>query len=227
MNDRRIGFIIGAVLFCTLAMYLWGVSSLIAPQLAALRTAHKLLGSWGGAVLGAGVLNWVLVKGLQVAGASSDKLRALQPQIAAIQQRYAVDRELREMQLLELYQREGLARPALWLIPWMMPVTIWLVLAMYAALWRLPELRGASWLWISDLSARDPRYLLPIGSVLLSVLGWLMRPTDASAPRHTGLTITLVFACVAFLLPASFVLYGCAYNVLSTLVSMIPLPRKR
>ena len=67
------------------------------------------------------------------------------------------------------------------------------------------------------MSARDPRYPLPIGSVVLSVLGWLAQPTPVqpSERRTGGLPATVLFACVVFLFPASFVLFGYAAKVIS------------
>lgn len=210
-------FIVGAVLLCLVAMYLWGVWSIITPQLWVLRSAHRLLGDWGRAILGVAVLNWALVQVLLFVGGPSRKLRALQPEIAAIKQRYAADRYKRDLQILELYRRERIGGWALLATPVMAPVTIWLLLAMYAALWQLPELRGTPLLWIPDLSARDPHYLLPIGSVVLSVLGWLAQPTLAqpSERRTSGLPVTVLLASVVFLFPASFVLFGYAAKVIS------------
>ncbi len=222
MRDQRLTFIVAAVFLCLLVMYLWGIWSVIMPQLWALRSAHRLLGDWGRAILGVAVVNWALIQALLFLADPRKKLSALEPEIVAIKQRYATDRERRDILLLELYRREGIAGWAAVGKPLMALVTIWLLLAMYAALWQLPELRGARLLWIPDLSQRDPLYLLPLGSVVLSVLSLLAKPPTAQTERGRGggLLGTALFACVVFLFPASFVLFGSVSKVFTLLASL-------
>ena len=197
-------------------MYLWGIWSLVSPQLWALRWAHQMTGGWGRAIGMVSVLNFALIEALVFVSDPRKKLRAIEPEIAFIKKNHAADRQKRDILLLELYRREGIEGFALWVKPLMALVTIWLLLAMYVALWKIPELRGASFFWIPDLSARDPLYLLPVGSVLLSVLGWLAAPNTLppSESRTRGLVPTVLFACVVFLFPASFVLWGFASKVI-------------
>ena len=77
------------------------------------------------------------------------------------------------------------------------------------------ELRGASFL---DSGLECARSALSVAGweVLLSVLGWLAAPNTLppSESRTRGLVPTLLFACVVFLFPASFVLWGYASKVI-------------
>src|SRR5262249_21627211 len=97
---------------------------------------------------------------------SMRKLQEIQPEAKAIQARYsklkATDPAKQKMnqELMELYRQRGV-NPAGGCIPMLLPFPI--LIAFYYLLSTAIELRGAPFmLWIHDLSAPDPYYVLPV-----------------------------------------------------------------
>ena len=93
------------------------------------------------------------------------KMQQIQPQVKAIQDRYAKlkmtdpARQKMNTELMELYKAKG-ANPASGCLP--MVLTFPVLFAFYAFLSQAIELRGAPWiLWIHDLSRHDPYYVTP------------------------------------------------------------------
>ena len=94
------------------------------------------------------------------------KMQQIQPQVKAIQDRYAKlkmtdpARQKMNQELMELYKAKG-ANPASGCLP--MVLTFPVLFAFYAFLSQAIELRGAPWiLWIHDLSRHDPYYVTPL-----------------------------------------------------------------
>lgn len=209
--------IVGALCLCLLAMGLWGTWSIIAPQRWLLHAMHQKLGDWGLAIGAVSIVATLLFRGLLFAASPSKKLRALQPEIETIRQRHPADRDRQNLEIYSLYRREGIPGWRLMLPGPLLLVAGWLLVACYVAMWRMSELQGTPFLWIPDLSARDPRYLLPVISMVLSVTAGLTEPTDQAKPRKNRFVGSALAACVVFWFPASFVLFGSVTQVLSIL----------
>ena len=97
---------------------------------------------------------------------SMRKMQQIQPQVKAIQDRYAKlkmtdpARQKMNTELMELYKAKG-ANPASGCLP--MVLTFPVLFAFYAFLSQAIELRGAPWIfWIHDLSRHDPYYVTPL-----------------------------------------------------------------
>ena len=209
--------VVGAVCICLLAMGLWGTWAIIAPQRWLLHAMHRQLGDWGLAILAVSVVSSLLFRGLLFAAKPAQKLRALQPEIDAIKSRHQADLERQRHEIYSLYKREGIPDWRLMLPGPLLLIAGWLLVAFYIALWRMSELHGTPFLWIPDLSARDPRYLLPVMNLLLSVTVAVSEPTDPTKPKKNQLILSALAACVVFLFPASFVLFGSVSHVVSIL----------
>src|SRR5215469_15739222 len=88
------------------------------------------------------------------------KMRQVQPRIKALQERYADDRQRLSQAMMELYKKEKV-NPASGCLPIVIQIPIFF--ALYYVLVYSVELRQAPWtLWIHDLSAPDPYYVLPV-----------------------------------------------------------------
>jgi len=106
------------------------------------------------------------------------------PEIKAIQDRYKKyklnDPRKAEMnkEVMEIYSREGI-NPVGGCIPQLLQLPIWY--GLYRALYGTIELRHAHWFgWITDLSAKDPYYILPLLMGLSMYLVSKMTPTPAA-----------------------------------------------
>jgi membrane protein insertase, YidC/Oxa1 family, C-terminal domain len=139
----------------------YGLFTVIAkPLFWVLSKFHALTGNWGVAI----VLLTLLVRGAffklsEAQYRSMAKMRKFGPRIKELRERYAGDRERQSKAMMELYKKEGFNPLAgCWPIVIQIPVFI----ALYWVLAESVELRQAPFmLWMQDLSAPDPYYILP------------------------------------------------------------------
>lgn len=122
---------------------------------------HKLTHNWGFAI----ILLTLVVKGMmyklsEAQYRSMAKMKKFAPRITELKERYADDRERMSKAMMELYKKEGFNPLAgCWPLLVQFPVFI----ALYWVLLESVELRQAPFmLWINDLSAADPYFVLPV-----------------------------------------------------------------
>ncbi|TPG09747.1 membrane protein insertase YidC [Rhodanobacter glycinis] len=169
---------------------------------------HAISKNWGLSI----ILLVLLIKGLSwkltaVQYKSSAKMRKLAPRIQALKERYGDDKVKMQQATMELYKKEKV-NPMGGCLPVLitMPVFYGLFYVLEYSL----ELRHAAFLWIPDLSAPDPFYILPIIYALV-MLGtqWLnpvaagMDPAQAKMMKVMPLLFTVMFA----FFPAGLCLY--------------------
>jgi YidC/Oxa1 family membrane protein insertase len=169
---------------------------------------HAITRNWGLAI----ILLVLLIKGLTwkltaVQYRSSARMRKLAPRIAQLKERYGDDKLKMQQATMELYKKEKV-NPMGGCLPVLitMPVFYGLFYVLEYSL----ELRHAPFLWIPDLSAADPLYILPIIYALV-MLGtqWLnpvaagMDPTQAKMMKVMPLLFSVMFA----FFPAGLCLY--------------------
>jgi YidC/Oxa1 family membrane protein insertase len=105
---------------------------------------------------------------------SSLKLQRIQPQLVEVQKKYADNPERQREAMLKLYQEHGMSpfTPVLGCLPMLLPMPI--LFALYFVFQNTIELRGVSFLWLPDLSLKDPLYITPIFmGVSMFVLSWI------------------------------------------------------
>ena len=105
---------------------------------------------------------------------SSMKLQRIQPQLAEVQKKYAKDPEKQREAMLKLYQEHGMSpfTPVLGCLPMLLPMPI--LFALYFVFQNTIELRGVSFMWLPDLSLRDPYFITPIFmGISMFVLSWI------------------------------------------------------
>ena len=105
---------------------------------------------------------------------SSMRLQRIQPQLAEIQKKYARDPEKQRDAMLKLYQEHGMSpfTPVLGCLPMLLPMPI--LFALYFVFQNTIEFRGVSFLWLPDLSLRDPYFITPLFmGVTMFVLSWI------------------------------------------------------
>ena len=105
-------------------------------------------------------------------------MRRFQPRIAQLKERYGDDRQKFQIAMMELYKKEKI-NPVGGCLPILLQMPIFL--ALYWVLLESVELRQAPWiLWIQDLTARDPYFILPLLNIAVM---WATQKTDAHG-RH-------------------------------------------
>ena len=152
---------------------------------------------------------------------SALKMQKAAPQIKAIQEKYKKysmrDPRKQDMnkEISELYKREGV-NPVGGCLPMLIQLPfLW---AYYKMLGSAIDLRHAPWLWIHDLSSRDPYFILPIAMVISMVAIQRMTPQagmDPSQQKMMTWTMPLMMGFIFYNLPAGLNLYYAESNVIS------------
>ena len=151
---------------------------------------------------------------------SALKMQKVAPQAKAIQEKYKKysmrDPRKQDMQkeIAELYKTEGV-NPVGGCLPLLIQMPF--LFAYYSMLNAALDLRHAHWLWIHDLSARDPYLLLPLAMVLSSVISQRMTPQvgmDPAQQKMMTITMPLMMGFIFFNLAAGLNLYYAESNLI-------------
>ncbi|GAB3100866.1 membrane protein insertase YidC [Lysobacter terrae] len=170
---------------------------------------HGLIGNWGWSIIGLVVLLKALMYPLSSAQyGSMAKMRKFQPRIKQLQERYGDDKQKLQMAMMELYKKEKI-NPVGGCLPILVQMPVFLCL--YWMLSESVELRHAPWIgWITDLTSRDPFFILP--AINLGVM-WLTQKMTPPAPGMDPMQqkmmqfMPLVFGVLFAFMPAGLVLY--------------------
>lgn len=192
----------------------YGIFSWLAvPLLGALKWVHGFIGNWGFAIITLTLLiNIVLFPLRHKSVVSMRKMQEIQPQMKAIQDRYAkykvTDPERQKMntEIMELYKAKGV-NPASGCVP--MLLTFPFLFAFYAMLGQSIEIRGADFIgWIHNLSAPDPLYITPL--LMGAVQFWQTKLAPAGADpaqQKVMMFMPIMFLVMSFNFPSGLVIY--------------------
>ncbi|MSO51882.1 MAG: hypothetical protein CK533_02805 [Acidobacterium sp.] len=192
----------------------FGMFSLLAvPLLGALQWVHGFVGNWGWAIVVLTILiNLAMFPLRHKSVVSMKKMQELQPQMKAIQDRYAkykiTDPERQKMntEVMELYKTKGV-NPASGCVP--MLLTMPFLFAFYAMLSVAIEIRGADFFaWITNLSAPDPYFVTPILMGVAQFWQTKMTPTTADpAQQKIMMFMPIMFSFMSLSFPSGLVIY--------------------
>jgi YidC/Oxa1 family membrane protein insertase len=168
----------------TKAIYFGIFAFLAVPLLDSLTKVHSVIGNWGWSIIALTILiNIVMFPLRHKSVVSMRKMQDLQPQMKAIQERYAKykitdpERQKMNQEVMELYKSKGV-NPASGCVP--MLLTMPFLFAFYSMLSQAIELRGAEFGgWIHDLAAHDPYYITPI--LMGATMVWQAKITPTTA----------------------------------------------
>lgn len=182
-----------------------------------LEKIHSLVGNWGWTIIFCTILiKLVFYKLTEMSGRSMARMRKLQPRLQALQERYKDDRQALSTALMDLYKREKV-NPAAGCLP--MLVQIPFFIAFYWVLVESVEMRQAPFLlWITDLSSRDPFFVLPLLMGAAMFIQQKLNPAPPDPVQAKVMTVMPVMFTVFFaFFPAGLVLYWLTNSVLSIL----------
>jgi YidC/Oxa1 family membrane protein insertase len=192
---------------------------LAVPLLTSLTRVHGFVGNWGWSIIVLTIIiNLAIFPLRHKSLVSMRRMQALQPQLKAIQDRYAglkmtdPGRQKMQTEIMGLYKEKGV-NPASGCVP--MLLTLPILFAFYSLLSQSIELRGADfgW-WIKDLSEHDPLYITP---VLMGItMFWQQKVTPSTADpaqQRVMMMMPLMFGFMFLWAPAGLVLYWFVGNL--------------
>ena len=192
--------------------FLWWLA---VPLFSLLDWLHSLFGNWGLAIIMLTFLVKLVLYPLSSASYKSmANMRRVAPQMKRLQERYADDRQKLSQEMMGLYKKEGV-NPLGGCLPMLLPMPIFI--ALYWVLFESVELRQAPFmLWIDDLAAMDPYFVLPLLMGGTMYAQQLLSPTLGDPMQARIMKMMPIMFTVLFLFfPAGLVLYWLVNSVLS------------
>ena len=180
-----------------------------------LEKLHSFIGNWGWSIVALVLLikiafYWLNAKAYE----SMAKMKAINPRIMEMRERLKNNPQQMQMEMMKIY-REEKVNPLGGCFP--IAVQIPVFIALYWVLLATVEMRNAPWLgWITDLSAPDPWFILPVVMTLTTLLQTALNPAPPDPMQAKLMWIMpLVFSVMFFFFPSGLVLYWITNNVLS------------
>ena len=194
--------------------YGW-LTVLAVPLFWVLAWLNQWAGNWGVAIILLTVIIKLLFYPLSAASyRSMAKMRVLAPKLQKLKDQYGEDRQRLQQAMMALYKTEKI-NPLGGCMPIVVQIPVFI--ALYWVLLASVELRHAPFmLWIDDLAAPDPWFILPI---LMAVTMWIQTSLNPEPPDPVQAKVMkimpIVFSVFFFFFPAGLVLYWLVNNVLS------------
>ena len=180
-----------------------------------LEKIERLVGNWGWAIIILTLLLKLALYPLSAAGYKSmAKMKKLTPRLQQLKESFGDDRAKLHQAMAEMYKTEKI-NPLGGCLPILIQIPVFI--ALYWVLLAAVEMRGAPWLgWITDLTAPDPWFILPIIMGVTSVLQVKLNPQPMDPMQAKIMMIMPVAFTVMFVFfPAGLVLYWVTNNILS------------
>jgi YidC/Oxa1 family membrane protein insertase len=173
-----------------------------------LSAIHNFVGNWGWAIIFLTVLiKLAFFKLTEAQYKSMARMRKLQPRVEALKERYGDDRQRMSQAMMEMYKKEKV-NPLGGCLPILVQIPIFI--ALYWVLLESVELRQAPFIgWISNLSERDPYFILPALNAFFMIMTQRLTPTTGMDPMQAKMmkAMPLVFSVLFAFFPAGLVLY--------------------
>ena len=180
-----------------------------------LQHIHSLVGNWGWSI----IFLTMLIKGLffplsAASYKSMARMRAVAPRLAALKEQHGDDRQKLSQSMMELYKKEKI-NPLGGCLPILVQMPVFL--SLYWVLLESVEMRQAPWLlWITDLSIKDPFFILPIIMGATMNIQQRLNPTPPDPMQAKVMKLMPIIFTFFFLwFPAGLVLYWVVNNTLS------------
>jgi len=180
-----------------------------------LKTLHGFLGNWGWAIIFVTMLiKLAFYKLSETSYRSMANMRRLTPRLKSLKERYGDDRQKLNQAMMELYKKEKI-NPLGGCLPILVQIPVFI--SLYWVLLESVELRQAPFmLWITDMSAPDPYYILPLlmGATMLIQQRLNPAPMDPIQAK-VMMALPIVFTVFFAFFPSGLVLYWVVNNTLS------------
>lgn len=194
--------------------YGW-VTIIAVPLFWVLSHIHALVGNWGWAIIIVTILIKAAFFPLSAASyRSMAKMKNLMPKMKALQERYKDDKMKLNQAMMELYKTEKV-NPMGGCLPILVQMPVFI--SLYWVLLGVVEMRQAPWMfWITDLSVKDPYFILPVIMGATMLIQTKLNPTPPDPVQaKVMLLMPIMFTFMFLWFPAGLVLYWVLNNTLS------------
>ncbi|MGD8590749.1 MAG: membrane protein insertase YidC [Chromatiales bacterium] len=182
-----------------------------------LETIHDLVGNWGWAI----IILTILIKAAfyklsETSYKSMANMRKLTPRLQAMKDRYGDDKQRLNQAMMEMYKKEKI-NPLGGCLPILVQIPVFI--ALYWVLLESVELRQAPFiLWMDNLSAKDPYFILPLIMGISMFIQQKLNPAPPD-PMQAKIMMSLPFIFTVFFafFPSGLVLYWVVNNIISIL----------
>jgi YidC/Oxa1 family membrane protein insertase len=180
-----------------------------------LELIHSVVGNWGWAI----IILTILIKAAfyklsETSYKSMANMRQVAPRLKALKDRYGDDKDRLNQAMMELYKKEKI-NPLGGCLPILVQIPVFI--ALYWVLLESVELRHAPFmLWIDNLTAPDPYYILPlIMGVSMFIQQKLNPPPPDPMQEKIMMALPFVFTVFFAFFPSGLVLYWTVNQLLS------------
>lgn len=176
---------------------------------------HGMIGNWGWSIVALVVLLKIAFYWLNAqAYRSMAKMKAINPRVMELRERHKDNPQQMQQEMMRIY-REEKVNPLGGCLPIVVQMPFFI--ALYWVLLSSVEMRNAPWIgWITDLSAKDPWFILPVLMTVTSLIQVALgaKPPDPVQAKMMWF-MPLAFSFMFFFFPAGLVLYWLTNNILS------------
>lgn len=180
-----------------------------------LKFFYSFIGNYGWAIVLITIVTRIpFIPLLSKSQKSMKKLQELQPRMNELKEKYKKDPQKLQKEMMEIYKKHKV-NPVGGCLPMLLQIPVFF--ALYKVLLIALELRNAPFmLWITDLSAKDPYYILPVVMGVTMVIQQKMTPTSLD-PRQNKIMMFMpvVFTFMFLNFASGLVLYWLVNNILS------------
>ena len=196
----------------------YGALTLIAkPIFWLLEQYHKLFNNWGLAIILVTLTLKALFFRLSAASyRSMANMRKLQPKMAELKEKYSDDRQKMNHAMMEMYRKEKV-NPLGGCLPILVQIPVFI--SLYWVLIETVEMRQAPFYgWLTDLSAKDPYFILPVLMGISMFIQQKLSPPPADPMQAKIMQFfPIMFTGFFAFFPSGLVLYWVVNNALSIL----------
>jgi len=194
--------------------YGW-LTVIAAPLFWVLQWFHGLTGNWGWAIILVTVCLKAIFFPLSAASYKSmAKMRTLGPRLQRMKEQFGDDKVKMQQEMMKIYKTEKI-NPLGGCLPILVQIPVFI--ALYWVLLGSVEMRQAPWLgWITDLSVKDPYFILPIIMGASMIIQMKLNPTPPDPMQaKIMMAMPIVFTFMFLWFPSGLVLYWVVNNTLS------------
>ena len=192
--------------------FLWFIAQ---PLFWVLSLIHSLVGNWGWSIILLTILIKLVFFPLSATSyRSMANMRRVAPKLQALREQYGDDRQKMSQGMMELYKKEKI-NPLGGCLPILVQMPVFI--ALYWTLMESVEMRQAPWIgWITDLSLKDPYFILPILMGASMFIQQQLNPTPPDPMQAKVMKmLPIIFTFFFLWFPAGLVLYWVVNNILS------------